>query len=592
MFWRPIPIALIVREQGKMFCVHVKKRDGAAALFAVTDIHDEKEATDKFRMEPYSYDDLSKGHVIRYGDLFVSTEEATVGDKSQGIPHTLVATTNRDKAKRVFPKQTAQGLALTDENGHLLTCDGRSLTFQKVSAGGRRLVESDTPGIFAQDFATWRSPDRILEGHKRLVMAAKLGGKRYSIGIVNGKLAVDGCPHFWTVETGDAATTASAGVRLCLDSRYLTRTGRDLGLTASAAEATRFDFIIPREGQGFNVRVAGTGLVITFKADSQTPVLAPAQENPDERIAQRFLRETPYALLFSANNNEARAMAHDGSRVFAPLFGSGNVHNYLWLWDGDQIMAYDSWRPLIRQKGNPVKLELAPTPGFGTRWHVTPPGNIVTADDPAMSVVHSDYYSNEDGKIFLREFNTYDSQQWRLRPYRETPLSTDMFLSAIRADEKFVLSHYHGRGLLTAPPVGSSDSIQVETWVAAPSPSQVWTHRDGVLVTDGERALTIVDGEPQVSNSQDAHRHKWNLSRDGILSDKSSGEKVLTSGLQHYNPNAVFIKKHDPLNYYDHRWMFVPVKSLRPASSQVILPTKVAGLALSMPAYFSSLLCL
>ena len=107
-----------------MFCVHVKKRDDAAALFAVTDIHDEKEATDKFRMEPYSYDDLSKGHVIRYGDLFVSSEEATVGDKSQGTPHTLVATTNRDKAKRVFPKQTAQGLTLTDENGHLLTCEG------------------------------------------------------------------------------------------------------------------------------------------------------------------------------------------------------------------------------------------------------------------------------------------------------------------------------------------------------------------------------------------------------------------------------------------------------------------------------------
>ena len=48
-------------------------------------------------------------------------------------------------------------------------------------------------------------------------------------------------------------------------------------------------------------------------------------------------------------------------------------------------------------------------------------------------------------------------------------------------------------------------------------------------------------------------------------------------------------KMHDPLNYYDHRWILVPVKSLRPVSSQVILPTKVAGLALSMPAYFSSL---
>ena len=67
------------------------------------------------------------------------------------------------------------------------------------------------------------------------------------------------------------------------------------------------------------MRVAGTGLVITFKADSQTPVLAPAQENPVERTAQHFLRETPYALLFSANNNEVRAMAHDGSRVFAPF---------------------------------------------------------------------------------------------------------------------------------------------------------------------------------------------------------------------------------------------------------------------------------
>lgn len=63
----------------------------------------------------------------------------------------------------------------------------------------------------------------------------------------------------------------------------------------------------------------------------------------------------------------------------------------------------------------------------------------------------------------------------------------------------------------------------------------------------------------------------------------------MASGLQHHNPNAVFIKTHDPLNYYDHRWILAPVKSLRPVSSQVILPTKVAGLALSMPAYFSSL---
>ena len=128
----------------------------------------------------------------------------------------------------------------------------------------------------------------------------------------------------------------------------------------------------------------------------------------------------------------------------------------------------------------------------------------MTADDPAMSVVHSDYYSNEDEKIFLGEFsphNAYGIQQWRLRPYRETPLSTDMFQSTIHEDEKFVLFRHHGRGLLTAPPVGSSDLLQVETWVAAPSHSQVWTHRDGVLVTDGERALTIVDGEPQVSNS-------------------------------------------------------------------------------------------